>query len=259
MNPEQQYQNGQNAVPPTGGQPPAVPGQPVYPAGAPIAPQAPQPGPGGYTAVPPPNPVAGPGNGGHNPYEFIFAGNEQPKPGLFSGGGMMKRVLLVVGGLVVLAVIAAIAVSLLAPKDASLEKLTTVVQEQQEIVRVADLADKSAASTDLKNLAVNTSLSVGSDKKSLQTYLTTRKVKLTDEILAAKQDSKTDTLLTNAKATNTFDHTAAQTLQSLLVTYRSDLNTTYQEVKGKNARAELKNSYDTAELLIVQANKVVGQ
>jgi lambda repressor-like predicted transcriptional regulator len=249
MNPEQQYQYGQQTGP-SGGQPPAVPPQPQ-------APQLNQ--SGGYDVVPPPNHIAGPGNGGHNPYEFIFAEERQPKQGFFSGGSTLKRILVAVGGVVILAIIAAIVVSLITPKDTSYEKLTAILQEQQEIVRVADLTDKSASGTDLRNLAVNTSLSVSTNKTSLQTYLTKRKVKITDVVLAGKQDAKTDTLLANAKSANTFDNTAAQTLQTLLVTYRANLNTTYQDVKGANARTELKKSYQTAELLIAEANKLVGQ
>ena len=159
----------------------------------------------------------------------------------------------------VLAAITAVVITLLTPKDTSFDKLTSIVQEQQEIVRVADLSDASATTIDLRNLAINVSLSVGSNKASLSTYLSTRKVKITDALLAAKQDVKTDTLFTNAKSTNTFDHTAAQTLQSLLVTYRSNLNTTYQSVKGTNARKELLSSYQTAEVLISEANRVVSE
>ena len=164
---------------------------------------------------------------------------------------------MIVGGLVILAIIAASAVSFLTPKENSTKKLTAIVQEQQEIVRVADLADKSAVGVDLKNLAVNVSLSVATDATSLQKYLTTRNVKLSDAVLAGKQDAKTDALFAAAKLTNTFDHTAAYTLQSLPVLSPSSLNTTSQAENGKNARKELKNSYQSADTLIGQANKVL--
>lgn len=256
MNPEQPYENGQPMSPVVNGQVPS-PQAPTYqPQQPPVAPAS-QPAPNAYNPVVPSSPTAQPHNA--NPYEFIFSEKHQPKQGLFSGASMTKRIMVIVGGLVVLAVLAAILMSLFVPKDTSLEKLTSILQEQEEIVRVADLSSASAANVDVKNLAVNVSLSVGTNSTSLQTYLTTHKVKITKALLATKQDSKTDTLLTNAKSTNTFDHTAAQTLQSLLVTYRSDLNTTYQDVKGTNARKELLNSYKNADLLITEANKVVGQ
>lgn len=231
------------STPPTYGTP-QVPQAPVYDTYAPGPTLSPQ--------------VGAPNHNGHNPYEFIFNGSQQPKQGLL-GGSLLKRSLVIVGGLVVLAIIAAIAISLLTPKDNSFAQLTSVLQEQQEIVRVADITDKSASTTDLKNLAVNVSLGVGTNKVSLQKYLTTRKVKINDTILAAKKDSKTDTLFANAKAASAFDKTAAQTIQSLLVTYRANLNSTYQTVKGTKARAELQTSYQTADLLITEANKVVGQ
>jgi hypothetical protein len=259
MNPEQPFQNEQPTVPQTGNQP-LPPQQPVY-APQPQAQQtaAPQPNQmSGYITTSPPEHPSQPSNG-NNPYEFIFTEKQQPKQSTFGGTSTAKRILVIVGGLVVLAIIAAIAFTLLTPKDNSLEKLTSILQEQQEIVRVAGLSDASATNIDLKNLAVNVSLSVGSNATSMQKYLSDRKIKITDTLLLGKQDTKTDTLFASAKSTNTFDHTAAQTLQSLLVTYRSDLNTTYQDVKGTNARKELQSSYQTAEALIVEANKVVGE
>lgn len=250
MNPEQHYQNGQPDVPPTNNQPYA-PQQAYTPQPVPVRPAEYGPLPNGHTDEPV--------NGSGNPYEFIFAEQQHHKQTASSGGSMVKRVLVIVGGLVVLAVVAAIVMSLLAPKDTSLDKLTSVLQEQQEIVRIANLSDTSATSIDLKNLAVNVSLSVGTNATSMQNYLSERNIKITETLLAAKQDTKTDTLFTNAKSTNTFDRVAAQTMQSLLVTYRSNLNTTYQDVKGANARKELQSSYQTAEILIAEANKVVGQ
>lgn len=257
MNPEQPYQGGQPPIQGADGQTTPAPVPQYQPQQATFAPSQ-QPAASGYAAAPTaPAPAAQPN--GTNPYEFIFSEKHQPKQGVFEGASMTKRIMVIVGGLIVLVVLAAILVSVFVPKDTSLEKLTSIMQEQEEIVRVADLSSASATSVDVKNLAANVSLSVGTNATSLQTYLTAHKVKITKVLLATKQDSKTDTLLTNAKSTNTFDHTAAQTLQSLLVTYRADLNTTYRDVKGTNARKELLNSYKNADILITEANKVVGQ
>jgi len=255
MNPEQPYQSGQPQAPASGGQLPPSP-QPAYPPQQQPVSMPEQPASTGYVAS---SPVSAQQPNGANPYEFIFSEKHQPKQSFLGGASLTKRLLVIVGGLIVLAVLATVLVSLFTPKDTSIEKITTILQEQQEIVRIADLSSASATTVDVKNLAVNVSLSVGSNATSLQTYLTAHKVKVTDTLLAAKQDAKTDTLFTNAKSTNTFDHTAAQTMQALLVTYRADLNTTYQSVKGVNARKELLSSYKSADILITEANKVVGK
>lgn len=254
MNPEQQYQNGQPTV--------VTNGQSQHHSNSPQQPQPTDtfaPSQAGEYATPFHDHMSEHASANTNPYEFIFAEKHQPKQSGLLGGSASKKIMVIVGGVLILAAIVALVVTLLTPKDTSFEKLTSLLQEQQEIVRVADLADASAKSIDLKNLAVNVSLSVGTNKISMQKYLSDRNIKITDVVLAAKQDTKTDTLFTSATSSNTFDHTAAQTIQSLLVTYRSNLNTAYQGVKGTNARKELISSYQTAEILITEANKVVGQ
>ncbi len=261
MNPEQQYQNGQPGAAPAGGQP-AMPPQPVYSTPAPPQPTAPPAPPADsyYQPAPPVDPAARPipANGQANPYEFIFAEKSIEKKGPLGGMSLVKRILFIIGGLAVVTILLILATSLFSSKDSINSRLFTVAQEQQEIIRVAGLGSAKATGSDARNLALNTQLSLTTNQKAVFTYITEHKGKVDDKLLGAKADTATDKLLETAATNNTYDATLVQTLHSQLVTYRTNLNTTYQQVSGKNARTLLADSYKAADLLIAQANKITA-
>lgn len=227
-------------------------GQPAYtpPSLPPMGPQ------GQFASTPPPaaptSPAPNPSNAApHNPYEFIL-NPEKKHHAAPASDSVMKRVLIIVGFLVVLAIIAAVAVKLLAPKDTSTQQIATIAQDQQEIVRVATYVASHAKSTELVNFAVNTELSVGTNQKAAIDYATTRGVKLDDKTLALKTDATTDKTFSSALSSNTFDATAAQTLNTQLSTYQLNLKKAYAASSGKKARAILQASYDASVLLAAQ-------
>lgn len=247
MNPEQQYQNGQSNGMPAGGQP-VAPAQPQ--------PAAPQPAQaGGYYPPAATHPVT---NGQANPYEFIFADKPVEKKSLLGGTSLVKRILVIVAGLAVLTIAAVIVTSLLSPKDTASSQLFAIAQEQQEIIRIAEVGSTKATGNDARNLALNTQLSLTTSQQATLAYIKQHKGKADEKLLGAKASSDTDKILTVAATNNTFDSTLIQTLHSQLVAYRTNVNTTHQKVSGENARALLAESYKAADLLIAQANKITA-
>ena len=226
-------------------------GQPAYTPPNPN--QAPQPNPmGGYAVAPPPTPTSGQGNGGHNPYEFII--NPAATHGKTSNSSVLKRALTIVGVLIVLTIIGAVVANFLIPKDNTGSHMIAVAQEQQEIVRVADQVARTATSSQLKNFAITTQMSVDSNRLATLQYMANRKIKADDKTLALKQNTETDKRLKAAQSTNTFDSIAAQTLNTQLVTYQANLKKAYDAVTGKKARALLQTSYDAASALVTQSS-----
>lgn len=225
---------------------PQMPPQPVV--------SAPQVSPNQYGVVAPLQPMPQPVAPAQNPYEFIL-GNQAPKRSLL-GGSLLQRVLVIVGGLVVLTIIGAVALSLFAPKSSAQTTFVGLVQEQQEIIRVTTDMMQYASSSDLKNAATTTNLSVTSDQKQFTTYLTANKVKLTQKELALKTDPANTKLLANAKATSTYDTTATKLLQSVLASYQTDLKTARLSIKGVKSGALLDKATSTDVLLITQASKL---
>ncbi len=171
---------------------------------------------------------------------------------------MMKRILIVVGGLVVLAIIGAVVMSLLTPKSTAPSQLASLVQEQQEIIRVAGSMNSSLSVNDNKDFSLNTSMSISSDQAAFNSRLAAYKSPVPEKQLGLKADPKTDELLANAKASNTYDRTAVQQLQTMLVTYRDNLNVAHQSISNENDRKVIKAAYDNVDLLIKQASQLAG-
>jgi hypothetical protein len=245
MFPEQQNQNG--------GQPQAGPQLSYQPPAAGVNSVPQQTAGGQYQVVVPPSVTGRPT--GHNPYEFIVSPNTSKHRGsLFGGNSFLKQIVLLVGGSAVLMIIIAVAVSLLAPKG-STGNLTAIAERQQEIIRVATAASSQVASQDTKNFVASTELAVTSSQSQVLAYLSVHGGKPSDKQLALDQDAQTDTQLTNAQATNTYDSAAKQILTTQLNTYAGLLQTAYKQTSSAQVKQLLQQSYSAAALLVEQAKQ----
>lgn len=242
MNPDQQLPPQQPQSIPQ----PQAPYQPMQPNLGQAAPQpvALQPNPSSYAPGPSPT-------NEHNPYEF-FLKSEQTKS---SGGGLkdsfIKKLLVIVGGLIVLCIIGVIVAQLLSPKENSRDLYITLAQEQQEIIRVASQGTQATSET-TRGFAITTQLSIGSDQTALTKYLANRNIKISTKTLVLKQSPATDTLLTNARATNTFDSALTKTLTTDLAAYMADLQKTYKVSSNPEAKKILNDCYTHAATLLKQ-------
>lgn len=211
--------------------------------------------PSGQYEVVPPLPVASnDGHTGHNPYDFIMNPNSA-KPirgGALGGDVFLKRIGLLVGGVVVIFIIGAILFSKLAPKG-NVADMTSVAQRQQEIIRIATAAILQANSQDAKNFVTNVQVTVTSSQQQLLAYMTANGIKVSTTVLGLDKSSQTDTLLANAASANNYDSTVTQNLTQQLQNYESLLQTAYHNTSGKNGRALLQSDFSGANLLIKQA------
>ncbi|MEO6760969.1 MAG: hypothetical protein ABI220_01155 [Candidatus Saccharimonadales bacterium] len=219
--------------------------------------QAPAPSPSPPSYTPPTNLTP---NGGHNPYEFIVAEDKQREAKFKIPGGDNKtqRALIVAGGAIVLIIIISLLYSLISSSGHSDPQLTIVTQKQQEIIRVATDGARHANNQSTKNFAINTELTIQSNQGELISYLADHGTKLSKKTLNLGIDSKTDTLLTNASATNTYDSTVEQELVTELTDYQAALKQAYQGVSGKTLQGILNHSYDNASLLIEQGKDAIN-
>jgi len=225
---------------------------------APQMPPQPQAQPSGQYDVLPPLPgVQNNGHTGHNPYEFIVNPNT-PKRGtsLLGGNAFVTKIVVIAGGAIVLMIIAAVALSLLGPKN-SAPNMLAIAQRQQEIVRLATAAVAQAGGDDTKNFAANVAASVTSSQQQTLGYLTTHGMKKVPyKTLALDQDAQTDATLASAATAGTYDTAVVQTLSSQLQTYEQLLQTTFKETTGKNARALLQTNFANADLLVQQSKQL---
>lgn len=188
------------------------------------------------------------------PYDFIL-NPEKPrkKPLLASGGNsLLSRLAIIFGGVVVFVILAIIVMSLLGGKSPNLVAMTTVAQDQTELVRVAHLADTKATAQGVANVSTNAGLSLASAQQQLLDYLAKNGLKLDKKQLSLKLDKRTDTQLQTAAAASNFDSTFVSVLETQLTTYQRDLKTAYSNTTGPKGRALLSSQYTGAGLLLKQ-------
>ena len=213
---------------------------------------------GQYGVVSPQYPAAAtPPNNGHNPYEFIIAPPTKAKHfGLNFGASQnsaFKRLLVVAGAAILILILGAIITSFL-PKSSSIQNLTAIAQEQQELMRVAAQGETQAASETARGLAYTVDLSIGTSQTQILNYLTKHKTKLSTKELSLKQNKNTDATLTAALANSTYDSTFDTVIAGQLRTYLSDLRKAYNATNKTDLKQILNKSYTSGALLLNQVN-----
>lgn len=216
---------------------------------------APQQNPNGqYEVVPSITTVPNNGSSGHNPYEFIVATNTKPKPKFslsLGNSSFVARIGIILGGLVVLMIVAAILISMFTPKG-STPGLTLAAEQQEEIIRISGLATKQVTGQDASNFVTNVNISIASSQQQIIAYLGDHGVKVPPKTLALDKNSQTDTLLANAASAGNYDSVVAQTLADQLRSYQGLLRTTYQQTSSKQAKQLLQSSFTSASTLLKQ-------
>jgi hypothetical protein len=156
----------------------------------------------------------------------------------------------VVGGAIVLMIVAAVVLNALVPNKSSVAELTTIAEEQQELIRVATLGANQATGQDTKNFATTVQLGITSSQNDVLSYLASHGHKLTTKQLTLKRDAATDQLLTAATATSTFDTALSHNLIDQLHTYQTSLQNTYKTAGNAAAKTLLQKNYSAATLLL---------
>ena len=165
---------------------------------------------------------------------------------------MVTRVLVVVGGLFVLAIVAAIAISFLGNAGASFNKgaVLSVAQDQTEIARLSTTGAQDGVSDRVKNFSITTQLSMKSEQAEFQKYLASAGYKIDAKQLLLKQDAAASTALADAKSSSTFDTAYTALMQKKFQTYQADLKAAYEGASEK-AKQQLSARYDAANLLLL--------
>jgi hypothetical protein len=207
-----------------------------------------------------PSPLPGPGDPGHDPYAFFMSPQKPQRPSLLNLGGGKSKVWLIVGGIVfaLILIIIGVSVASSAGKSKTLE-LLSVVQTQQEIIRVATDGTKNARSTDLQNLANTTVVSLSSDQHQLLAVMQKQGTKVSPKELDLGKNSQTDQALSVAQAANTYDTTFASTMDSELSDYENKLDSAAKTATTTAGINLLKKEMDNAaqlhkELQSLQSN-----
>lgn len=190
-----------------------------------------------------------PAPGGHD-YSFILDPAKSPRKNFFGGGSsMMVRVGIIASVLLILLVGFVIVRGLLGGSS-SLDQFVAIGQQQQEIIHLAENADKERGLTNTnKNFAVTAQVSLKSSQRELLEYLRSNKHRVDNKQLSRTISSATDKELAAAAKNGTYNKDFYDVMKSKLGRYQTSLTQTYKQTKGPKGRQLLSNEYKRAQLL----------
>lgn len=193
-------------------------------------------------------------SGPHHPdYEFIMNPEQQPKQPFLPGSNSVPTRFLVVGGLLIVLMVAFVVVKGLLAGKSNLPGFVTVAQDQQSLIHITQQASQQPdLSTDNKNFAATAQLSLNSAQSNLLTYLKQNHQKVSAKQLNLRISANTDNQLQNAAAGSTYNQTFKEVMSTQLHGYVNALQSTYQQITGPKGKALLNSDYTQAKLLLTQ-------
>jgi hypothetical protein len=196
--------------------------------------------------APPPMTPTGPSN----PYDFLHDSPKPKKSLLPSGNSKIQRIVIALIGAVLLIIIVVVVMSILSgPGKSVVNDMVLAAQQQQELIRIAEIGEKDATTPDTKNFVVSTRLTLESDKIRLHAIVN-KSQKLDDKLLAQGKDSNSDKTLTTAKQTNRFDEVFTELLKKELREYQQTLKRVHDASSNKSNKAVLAEQFQHVGLLI---------
>ncbi|MDB5163386.1 MAG: hypothetical protein JWS12_3 [Candidatus Saccharibacteria bacterium] len=188
-------------------------------------------------------------------YDFIL-NHPAPKKSLFGGGKSQRTILVVVGGLVLVLFIVLGFMILGNVGKGNTQDLIAVTQQQNEVSRIAKKAALvAAASSSTRGKAETIALSVDTSKQQFLAALKKHRVKVSAKELALKQSAETDTKLTAAAESNTFDKVFSEVITQDLKDYQQALKTAYDHSPSGNDKQLLNTTFLQTNLLITKLSQ----
>lgn len=174
-------------------------------------------------------------------YSFLSGSNTaRPSP------SKVQRILIVVGGGVVLLIIGIVAFSLLSGGSNTSAQSLKIAQMHAELIRVSEIGVNKARTQAAKNLAITTQLTLASDQPAI-TDIANKDQKVTDKLLRAGQDADTDKALTEAEQRSQFDAVFTPLLVDEIREYAKELTAAVNASKSKSTKEAYQAVYDDLE------------
>lgn len=190
------------------------------------------------------------------PYDFITNAPQEPRKPLLGSlpgsGSTIGRIGLIAAALIVLVIVFAIFKNLLSSKP-NLDYFVTIVQQQQEMIHLTSNATQvQGISTGNMNFATTVQASLTSSQAQTIQYLTTNHKKIKTKQLNLKVSAATDTQLSNAQASATYNQTFQEVMQAQMNAYGNTLQQAYKLNPGPHGKALLKDEYRQLQLFETQ-------
>lgn len=187
-------------------------------------------------------------NAPDNPYEFIL---NPPQPSKNkSGFSGLKKLPIMIGASLGVLLILIMAVALLSGgKNTNSTGLFGLVAEQQEIIRVSDLALKSSKDPSTLALATTVKTSLVSDQNKTLELISSSGSELPKGQISSKLNKKTDDTITSAVQSNTLSQVYNDYLTASLGTYQKNLKIVYDS-GGPKTKAFAQSAFNSSGLII---------
>lgn len=182
----------------------------------------------------------------HNPYEFIMNPVQQ-KPSKFGKNGLLKFAIVIGFVLTILIILFVVGRALLGSNTYDKDLFVQAVQQQEEIIRVAEIAKPKTSSGNVRNFTSNMEAVSLSSQKNLRAYLESKGSKINSDNLSLLEKKSTDDTLASAEQTSTLDEAYLEIAESQLNQLLSTLRKAYNASSGKTAREQLNTSFNAIE------------
>jgi hypothetical protein len=192
-------------------------------------------------------------------YDFFMAPQQNQKSKIALPGSFKSRIILVIGGIILLVILFSVISSLLNGGPSVQVLQTAVAQDQQEIIRLSQKGSNTASAAVAQNFAITTQFTLTSAQQDLVAYLGQSGIKLDAKKLGLKQNPKSDQTLATALSAGVYDQTFTQVMTINFNTYLADLNVAYKKTKGTNGRKLLRQDYASAQVLMKQLKNLPSQ
>jgi len=183
-------------------------------------------------------------------YDFIL--NPKKKKASINplAGRPIKQQVIMIGiVLIALLIMINIARGLLAGKSDK-DYYINIVQNQQQLIVLSENAlDVNSLSTENRNYAITTLVSVRSDQVRTLRYLSKQKVKIKPAVLNSKVDLQANKNLAAAIPNDRYNKLFYEVSKEKMKNYQNSLVQTYKITENKGTKKVLSQYYDSSELL----------
>ena len=161
------------------------------------------------------------------------------------GGGVAKRAIVVLGGLIGLTLLIVIVFGvILKPSAGPVDRIAAITALQADIIDFSDEADRELRTTEALALATGAQLVLETDRRNLESVARPP----SESEVAAATDSAIRATLESSKSNNRYDETYQEIMTSKLAIYRDQLRSVFDESDSSQQQA-LQLAFDNAEIL----------
>ena len=208
--------------------------------------QAPKPGSAQYYGqVSPADPLAG-----KDSSQFDFIMNQQPKPkdplASFSNLSPIK----IVAGVLILLILVLILGSIFGGGDPNSKRVVDLMAQTQEITRVTEAIQQDIKDDNTLALTATAESTLTSQQTQFGLYLADTKSKYNKKLLAARQDSATDSQMQTATQNNQLESAYAAYLKTSLENYRNSLAGVFKKTVSKTLKNLIDDAYTSVQTLL---------